>query len=253
MEPNQDSPRSRLEGLSKVVAVLAGIVAIVATTIATVAAWPTDWWPRNPPKPKVYVQRVLYSHEYVTPHPVAKFDKLPGDVRYECNDHTDKWVKALGSVSTSVTIEFVLTSENPESVIVLGLTPKAREVRSPTMRTGVSTCGGEGGGGGLPVRRVELLIDSRPVDLKLHDEDGKVLDRLGLNLKKGEGVLFELKARASSPGAVFDWTYEVDLLIGGDHVSIPVSDLGKPFRIAGDLPEDGPYVPLWHRLDSEPF
>ncbi|MEU9785729.1 hypothetical protein AB0H92_33010 [Streptomyces phaeochromogenes] len=255
MEPNQLPPRSRLERLGKAVAVLAGIVAIVATTITTVVAWPTDWWPRDPPRPKVYVQRVLYSNEYVTPHPVAKFDKFPSDVKYKCNDHTDKWVKTLGSVSTAVTIEFVLTSENSESVVVLGLTPKVRKVRAPAMKTGVSTCDGWGGPGGLPVRRAELVVDSRPVKLELTDESGKSLDRVGLNLKKGEAVLFELKASASSPGAVFDWTYDIELLIGGDHVSIPVSDLGKPFRIAGDLPLGRPYIRLYERLheDDESF
>ncbi|MFI8281309.1 hypothetical protein ACIGBH_42015 [Streptomyces sp. NPDC085929] len=93
-------------------------------------------------------------------------------------------------------------------------------------------------------------MDSRPPKFEMTDERGRSVDRLGLNLGKGDAADFKLEAYAEQTGGVYEWTADLDLLVGGQPKSLTLSDRGQAFRIAGPLPDSAPAVNLVERLQS---
>ncbi|MGW5341959.1 hypothetical protein [Streptomyces sp. HUAS TT3] len=190
----------RLEGLARTVALVGGLVAILGTVLGAVVAWPDDWWPRRLPEPKLYMKDVEYGSSFGVPVAADALNHPPPDVRFACADRTSAWLRSLGGVPYWVSVEFVLTTERPESVVVLGLTPHVRRITSPPLRTDVQGCG-------VPTaliqeRSAEFVVDSQPPKLEMTDERGRSVDRMGLNLGKGEAADFKLEAYAEQTGGV---------------------------------------------------
>lgn len=229
-------------------AFVGGLVGIVATTIGVVVAWPADWWPRHPPEPEVYVKGVTEWGGYVVPHPAGVFDKPPHHARFPCRRGMSDWVKSLGGVPNRISVDFVLTTERSESVVVLGLKPHVRKLPTPPMRTTVVDCVA---GSGYWGRSADLVVDSQPPKFRLNDENGQPIERIGINLGKGEAAEFHLSAEAETPGAVYEWTADLELLVGGEPMKVTVSDGGKPFKVAGALPDSAPRVDLTLKLADD--
>ncbi|MFJ5549939.1 hypothetical protein [Streptomyces sp. NPDC093225] len=229
-----------LEGPARAVAFAGGLVALVATTIGVVVNWPDDWWPRHPPAPKIYVKGVEYYDNYTVPVAPAALAHPPPDVRFACTRRTGAWLRSLGGVPYGVTIDFVLTTERSDSVVVLGFTPHVHKLPDPPRRTRVDGCAVEAAF--IPARSAELAVDSRPPRAEISDEHGRSVDRLGLNLGKNEAADLSLDLYVDEDGAVYEGTVDVDLLVGGERKSLTLSDGGKPFRIAGYLPDPAPVV-----------
>jgi hypothetical protein len=209
------------------------LVGLVATVIGVVVAWPNDWWPRHPPEPKIFVTDVSNFGSYAIPHSAAR--------QVNGSGHS--------TVPYRVIIDFVLTTERGESVVVLGLKPHVRRLTGVAMKTNVHD---RVGGDGYFGRQAELIVDERPPRFKLFDENGPN-ERIALNLGKGDAADFHLEAWAKTPREVYEWTVDLELLIGGDPKRITITDSGKPFKIVGPLPDTAPTVDLSEKLENGEF
>lgn len=78
-----------------------------------------------------------------------------------------------------------------------------------------------------------MVVDKNPFALQFYDEDSKEIDSLRVNLGKGDAAEINLVVTVSTPGSVYEWTGEFEVLIGGEEASIPIRAGGKPFRVAG--------------------
>ncbi|MFJ4360640.1 hypothetical protein ACIP25_30675 [Streptomyces massasporeus] len=224
-------------------AVVSGVFVLIAALIAAVVNWPEDWWPNTPPKPpnpKVHVTDVWPdTSSWVVSR---KKDDLTPPSKNPCDEGNHDWVRSIGGVETKISIHFVLTTESPESVVITGLRPHAKRVATPKMQTGIRLyCPS---GDGFLGRIADLTVDSNPPKFTLYDEDYKPLRRIGLNLDKGDAADFLLNATVNSAGAVYEFTADLELLVGGDRMTLPINDRGKPFRVAGALPAGAPVVSL---------
>ncbi|MFJ4356488.1 hypothetical protein ACIP25_09475 [Streptomyces massasporeus] len=247
-DPPSGQPPTRrlLERPARLVAFLGGLVGLVATVIGVVVAWPNDWWPRHPPEPKIFVKDVSNFGSYAIPHSAARLDSPPALVKFNCTKKSGEWIRTLNGVPYRVIIDFVLTTERDESVVVLGLKPHVRRLTGVAMKTNVHDCVG---GDGYFGRQAELIVDERPPRFKLFDENGPI-ERIALNLGKGDAADFHLEAWAKTPREVYEWTVDLELLIGGDPERITISDSGKPFKIVGPLPGTAPTVDLSEKLEN---
>ncbi|MGW6910262.1 hypothetical protein [Streptomyces sp. NPDC054940] len=225
-------------------ALLAGLATVVGVAIAAAAAWPDNWWPRHPPELKVYVKGVGGGGSFAVPSAPSALDKPPPEVKFHCSKRSDRWIKSLGGVPLRTYVDFVLTTEQSESVVIIGLTPHVKRIMTSKMKTTVSDCVG---GNGYFGRSAELEVDTHPPRVRLFDETGPI-KRIGLNLGKGDAADFHIEAGATTPGAVYEWTVDLELLVGGERKSVTVSDGGKPFKLAGSLPDSAPQVDLSKKL-----
>ncbi|MFD9013705.1 hypothetical protein [Streptomyces sp. NPDC059552] len=229
-----DPPKRRLEGPTRVVALIGGIVAIVATTLGAVTAWPEDWWPRRLPTPKIFITSVQGHGESVIPYPASVLDNPPAEVKDGCSRQAMDWINSLAPVPTETLVSFVLTTEREESVVVVGLKPLVERVDGQAMKTVVEECIG---GDGYLIRRADIVVDETPAPrFKFTNEEGKAIAGVELKLGKGGAAEFHIHSKAKTPGTVFEWTADVELLIGGEPTSLRLSNRGKPFKVAGPHP-----------------
>jgi hypothetical protein len=149
----------------------------------------------------------------------------------------------MESVPTRNYVNFVLTTERTDSVVVIGIRTHVRKVDSPKMRTRVRSCPG-GGNGGFEQRTLDVAFGpDQSTKTRIFQEDGKELRNIRVNLTKGDAAEFELQVSIDdSPGSVYEWTAELEILKGGEHAYLPVP--GGPYRVAGSLPDSAPMVIL---------
>lgn len=235
--PDGGEPPSEGSGdghMAKTVMLTATVVGAIAAAIGIVFAWPENWWPRSPAGPKVNVREVGF-HRYVVPRTSAQLKGAPRVSQPSCAQgaHT-AWLESMGGVPTGTHISAFLTSERPESVVVTAFIPRVKRIPAPPMRTNVKICP-EGGDGGLeyPVRQADLQLDGPPPRFQMYDKDGHPVSRVGLNLGKGDAVEFDISSDVRTSGAVYGWTVDLELLVGGEPRTLTISDHGRPFRTAG--------------------
>jgi hypothetical protein len=227
-------------------AVIGGVFVVIAALIAAVVSWPETWWPNTPPKPpkppkpKVHVIDVWRdTSSWVVS---KKKEDLAPPSRNPCDEAVHDWVRSIGGVETKISIRFVLTTGSPESVVITGLRPHAKRVATPKMQTNIRiSCPS---GDGFLGRIADLTVDSNPPKFTLYDENYNPIKRIGLNLDKGDAADFLLNATVDSAGDVYEWTADLELLVGGERKTLPISDKGKPFSVAGALPASAPVISL---------
>lgn len=72
-----------------------------------------------------------------------------------------------------------------------------------------------------------------------------------MNLSKGDAAEINLTLGVESSGGVYEIIPELEIMKGGKHEFLPVPNNGRPFRVAGDLPE-APGVSFGSDHDSLP-
>jgi hypothetical protein len=222
------------------------VVTVVGTALGAVIAWPDNWWPRHPPEPKIYIKSVTYSANVAVPLTVKALDRQLSSAKYSCTKSTERLLKSIGGISHEVDIDFVLTTERSESVVVLGLEPHVRRLPQPMLKTEVLDCPG---GDGYFGRQASLVVDTNPPRFRLFDEKGPI-KRIGINMGKGDAADFHLEATAARTGAAYEWTVDLNLLVGGKPRNLTVSDSGAPFKVAAILPKEAPRVDLSEKLEG---
>ncbi|MEU6594266.1 hypothetical protein ABZ923_34525 [Streptomyces sp. NPDC046881] len=187
-----------------------------------------------------------FGFKHALYRPVEELDNPPEDVKYACGQRTAEWVRSI-AIPNEAHVSFVLTSERDESVVVLGLTPHVRKLPDTAMNATVSTCTG---GNGIVTRHADLVVDStEQPTFRFTDERGRKVERLRLNLSKGGAVDFHVTSRAESPG-VYEWTADLELLVGGEPKSISITNEGKPFKISGPV-RGKPEINMVDRLPDD--
>ncbi len=242
--PSSGPRRLSVSRLGAALGAVVGVVTIVGTTLGAVTAWPDNWWPRHPPEPEIYIKSVGNSGNLAVPLTVKALDKQLSRAKYTCTESTANLLESVGGVPHHVFIDFVLTTERSESVVILGLEPHVRRVPQPVLRTEVLDCPG---GDGYFGRQASLVVDARPPRFRLFDESGPI-ERVGINMGKGDAADFHIEATAARSGAAYEWTVDLKVLVGGKPRNLAVSDNGEPFKVAAPLPKRAPRVDLSKKL-----
>lgn len=197
MAPPPQNPRPRRERFTKIIIPIGKTLVGIATILGVLAAWPDNWWPRQPPEPKIFVHGVQEGSDYVVPQPSSNLTQPPKRARFACQESHRDWLKSLGAIPRLLFIDFLVTTENPESVTILAIRPEVRPVAAPEMQTNVRSRSAHGGPDGPPLRRAEVEVDRKPPTVKLYGEDGRRAERMNLHLRKGEGAQIILHAITS--------------------------------------------------------
>ncbi|MEU5954383.1 hypothetical protein [Streptomyces sp. NPDC047525] len=220
----------------RIAEVLGTLVAVLTVASLAVALWPSGVWPRQEgelPSPKVKVESNIIASGVETRYYVSRpIDQLTAPVGAEaCSEELGDWLESdsIRGVPIGDHIRAYLTSERPESMVITGINVKARKLDLPA-RTVATACEG---GNGIVVRGASIVVDKIPFELQFYDEDAKEIDSLRINIGKGDAAEINLVVTVSTPGSVYEWTGEFEVLIGGEEASIPLRDGGKPFRVAG--------------------
>ncbi|MFI6485940.1 hypothetical protein [Streptomyces sp. NPDC050564] len=214
--------------------ILSGVAGLVTGAVA-VGGLAHAW--RSGPrfrKPELHTIDITHSN-WATPMSPVDFSSAPAvDAG---NDAVDEWLFSQGGAPVSWYIKSVLFVGNAHSLVITGVTPEVRRIPDLVMRSRVYT---QLGGNGYLRRRAYITLTQVGPVVKLFDDENNELGSFGLNLDKGDALEFMFCIEAENPGAAYEVSLSLELLVDGKKRAHSVAD-GRHLRVAACLPDGESY------------
>jgi hypothetical protein len=217
---------------------ITAVVTAMAAVVGLLTAWPETWWPRDVPAVAIGLTRDIDSVYALTMDATAIKGAPPPDGPGGCNsDARQKWVRGLGGFPSRRTYDNIVMTALRSNTTVIVTDFRAISRRVPgAFKTGLITCIDEyGTGGDRPfIRNIDIEMSDGP---KVHflDDNNKSLDRITVDMNKGDATEFQIHTLLEEPGSGYEWYGEISMLVNGKSEQLRIPEQGY-FRVA-DLTE----------------
>ena len=204
----------------------------VAATKATASS--TSFPPTTTADPLRVVVDSASSLSYAVPDPPEKLVGAPSPSEAGgCRSQARlDWVAALGGVPTAqhqVSVVLQAIGKEERNIVITGVELHTTRKPADNLKTHIRLCGG----GGVPMQYLHFRLGDPRSQVQIYDEQMKPVDRLTLQLKRGEAArLLIVTTAVGPPGVIYEWSVDLIAIVDGERRLYRISDHGHPFQYA---------------------